>query len=332
MNNVNVITFPHLGIQFEINPVIDIPFLNIDIHWYGVIIVFGILLTPIFAKFRLKHVGLTMDDVLDLLIFCLPSALLGCRLYYCLFKDFDYYIKNPLKIITEIVEGGLAFYGGLIGALLVGFLVMKFKKKSFFDATDLAMPMFLLAQGIGRWGNFVNGEAHGTPTDLPWGMVVDAIYKHNSTNGVAVHPCFLYESISCLIGFAVLYFIIFPRRKFKGELTACYMVWYGIERFFVEGLRTDSLRAGQGSLRISQGLSLVLVLGGITWLILGFIHSKKHPLTAGASQEEEYESILKAEPEELKELDERDELQELDEIEETEIETEELDKLEENIE
>ena len=119
--------------------------------------------------------------------------------------------------------------------------------------------------------------------------------------------------------------------KFKGELTACYMVWYGIERFFVEGLRTDSLYAGQGSLRISQGLSFVLVLGGITWLILGFVHSKKHPLTAEASQEEEYESILKAEPEELKELEERDELAELDEIEETEIQTEELDKLEENM-
>ncbi len=328
MDNVNVISFPKLGIQFEIDPVVEIPFLNIDIHWYGIIIVFGILLTPIFAKFRLKHVGLTMDDVLDLLIFCLPAALLGCRVYYCLFDNFDYYIKNPLKIITGITDGGLAFYGGLIGAMLVGFLVMKVKKKPFFDATDLAMPMFLLAQGIGRWGNFVNGEAHGTATDLPWGMVVDAINSGNSTNGIAVHPCFLYESISCLIGFAVLYFVIFPRRKFRGELTACYMVWYGLERFFVEGLRTDSLYAGVGSLRISQGLSLVLLIGGIAWLIFGFIYSRKHPLNAAAT-EEEYESIISAEPEELKELEVRDELAELDEI---ETETEELQMLDEAVE
>ena len=284
---MNTIAFPGLGIQFEINPV-AFSIGSVDVYWYGLIIVFGILLTPFFAKFRLKYVDLVMDDIFDLLIFCLPAALIGCRVYYCLFYNFDYYINNPLKIITGITDGGLAFYGGLIGAILVGFIVMKVKKKKFFDATDIAMPLFLLAQGIGRWGNFVNGEAFGGETDLPWRMIVDGV--HNSTNGAGVHPCFLYESISCLIGFAILYFIIFPRRKFRGELTACYMVWYGTERFFVEGLRSDSLYLGVSSLRVSQALSLILVISGIAWLVMGFVGSKKHPLIAEQKTEAEQET------------------------------------------
>lgn len=304
---MNTIAFPGLGIQFEINPV-AFSIGSIDVYWYGLIIVFGILLTPIFAKFRLKYVNMTVDDTFDLLIFCLPAALLGCRVYYCLFYNFEYYIKNPLKIITDITDGGLAFYGGLIGAMLVGFIVMKVKKKHFFDATDLAMPLFLLAQGIGRWGNFVNGEAFGSQTDLPWRMVVDGV--HNSTYGVGVHPCFLYESISCLIGFAVLYFIIFPRRKFRGELTACYMIWYGTERFFVEGLRSDSLYLGAGSLRVSQALSLVLVIAGIFWLIFGLIRSRKYPLVIEA------ETATETQDDELSILDSMEEIEGIDELEE----------------
>ncbi len=320
---MNIISFPGLGIQFEINPV-AFSIGGIEVYWYGLIIVFGILLTPIFAKFRLKYVGLNMDDVFDLLIFCLPAALIGCRVYYCLFYNFDYYINNPLKIITGITDGGLAFYGGLIAAILVGFIVMKVKKKHFFDATDLAMPMFLLAQGIGRWGNFCNGEAYGSQTDLPWRMIVDGI--HNSTNGVGVHPCFFYESISCLIGFAVLYFLIFPHRKFRGELTACYMIWYGTERFFVEGLRADSLYLGASSLRISQAVSLVLVIIGIIWLVIGLIRSKKHPLVVdtaeieASSDDDEYQPIIDGltESESSDELDELGELEKLSELEDAE--------------
>ena len=167
--------------------------------------------------------------------------------------------------IFAIHEGGLAIYGGIIGALLAGLAVAKFQKMKFMPILDISMMGFLLGQGIGRWGNFMNQEAFGTPTDLPWAMMSEG------TGGVAVHPCFLYESLWCLLGFGLIHFYSKYRQRYAGEVFYMYLVWYGFERMIVEGLRTDSLylpfQIAGFDVRVSQVLSALLFIIGIILLI-----------------------------------------------------------------
>lgn len=223
---------------------------GIDVMWYGVLIATGMLIGIALAIREAKRVGISEDDVLNIAIIAIPVAIICARLYYVIFS-WDYYSQNPGEIFN-IRGGGLAIHGGLIGGILTGFIYAKVKKLDFFKTADAVMVGMPLAQAIGRWGNFINGEAHGGPTSLPWGIMVD---------GVKVHPTFLYESIW---DFGIFLFIMFYMRKkktYEGEVIVSYITLYSIGRFFIEGLRTDSLMFGP--IRMAQFVSLVGIVGGL---------------------------------------------------------------------
>lgn len=261
------VSFPGLGINgLQINPIV-ISIGEFKITWYGVIIMTGLLLAVVYAMtVSKKRYGIDPDKLLNCVIVGLVTAIIGARLYYVAF-EWERYSKDLSKIFS-INEGGLAIYGGLIGALIGGLVVAKISRMNIPALLDLAVLGFLIGQGIGRWGNFTNQEAFGTPTDLPWGMI------SQNTGGVTVHPCFLYESLWCLLGFVVLHFFSKYLRKYDGQVFLMYLVWYGAERMVVEGLRTDSLMTPILNLRVSQVLSAVLVLIGLVFLIINFIRKK----------------------------------------------------------
>lgn len=237
----------------NINPVAFRLF-GLEIRWYGILIALGAFLALMICesmgkKYKYKD-GLYEGFATDMGIFAIIFGVLGARTYYVLFQ-LDYYLANPSEILA-IRNGGLAIYGGIIAGLLTIYIFSKFKKINFMTLLDTASPGVILAQGIGRWGNFANSEAHGGPTNLPWGIYVD---------GIKVHPTFLYESILDLGIFVFLYFILSKRQKFTGHLTAFYLILYGLGRFFIEGMRTDSLYFGP--FRISQIVSLIFILSGL---------------------------------------------------------------------
>lgn len=258
------VTFPKLGLEFLINST-AFSIGSFEVKWYGVIIATGLLLAVLYGMKRAPYFGVDPDKLLDAIIVGVLCAVVGARLYYVAFT-WDYFKDDPLRIITDFHEGGLAIYGGIIGGLLGGGIVAKVKKINVFACLDLAALGFLIGQGIGRWGNFTNQEAFGTPTDLPWGMA------SANTGNIAVHPCFLYESLWCLAGFVLLHYFSKRFVKFKGQIFLMYLVWYGLERTFVEGLRTDSLYLPFNIFgytpRVSQLLSALLVVAGIALLII----------------------------------------------------------------
>ncbi len=193
------ITFPGLGdwAAFDINPV-AFSIGDFEIRWYGIIIAVGAILALAYALFNCKRFGVNSDKLIDAVIVGFITGIIGARLYYVIFYPDPQYWNNPLSILN-IKQGGLAIYGGIIGGLLGGIPVIKRHKQNVFAVLDIAVIGFLIGQGIGRWGNFFNQEAFGVATDLPWRMVSQA------TQGVGVHPCFLYESLWCLLGVLVLH-------------------------------------------------------------------------------------------------------------------------------
>lgn len=223
---------------------------GIDVMWYGVIISVGLLLGIILAFKESRRIGFKEDDLIDFLLVIVPAGIICARLYYVVFS-WDYYSQNLGEIIN-IRNGGLAIHGGLIGGIIAGLIFCKIRKIRFFSIIDIIAPSVILAQAIGRWGNFVNQEAHGGPTNLPWGIMV---------NGVKVHPTFLYESIGNLIIFFFLVWYRKNKRKNDGEVLALYLILYSVVRFFVEGLRTDSLMFL--GLRTAQIVSLGMIIAGI---------------------------------------------------------------------
>lgn len=258
------------------------------IHWYGAIIAFGFLLAVLFGGRRAYVWKMSLDKMIDVLIYGTVFGIIGARLYY-VFSEWGQY-KNDLSEIPKIWNGGLAIYGGLIGGIAAAFVVCKVRKMNFYNLLDIASMSFLLAQGIGRWGNFANQEAFGVNTDMPWGMTSSKvkyyIMTHQATfaeKGITVdpekyvHPTFLYESIWCILGFVILYIICIKARKFSGQIGLCYGVWYGLERMIVEGLRTDSLYIGSTTIRVSQLLSAVLAAVCLTLLIILWVKYTKHP-------------------------------------------------------
>ncbi len=273
----STISFPNLGdgLTFTIDRVafsFNLFGHQVDIYWYGILIAIGMLLAVLYAMRNAKRLDVNSDRLLDVILGGIIGGIIGARLYYVLFNLSDF---TSFASIFDIKEGGLGIYGGLIGGLLVGGLICKWRKVSFFSVCDLAAVGFLIGQGIGRWGNFINQEAFGTNTNLPWGMTGDHISSYLYTNtqwlsdhGVEVdftqpvHPCFLYESIWCLIG-AVLLHLLSKHRRYKGQVFVGYIVWYGIGRFFIEGLRTDSLYIGSSNIRISQLLSGLIVIAAV---------------------------------------------------------------------
>ena len=232
-----------------------IPGTNFQIYWYGFLIAVGIILAMIYGFKKMKKAGVDPDRATDAVIGGFFGAIIGARLYYIVFSD-----STPITKFFDFRDGGLAIYGGLIGAILVGGIITKMKKLRLTTMLDITAPCFLIGQAIGRWGNFFNQEAFGTNTTLPWGMMSNTTANYISshiTDGSVdplkpIHPCFLYESLWCLLGFIILH-AYFKHRKFDGEVFLCYTAWYGLGRFFIEGLRTDSLYIG--SVRVSQLLA-----------------------------------------------------------------------------
>jgi len=222
---------------------------GISVRWYGILISLGMLLGIFIAYFEAKRLGYNPDDIIDLALWAIPAALIGARLYYVIFQ-WEYYKGNILKILNTR-EGGLAIHGGIIGGVLAGYLFTRIKKMPFWKTADIVAPSIALGQAIGRWGNFINGEAHGGPTNLPWGIIVD---------GVKVHPTFLYES---LWDFGLFIFLILYRKKkkFDGEVFLLYGIIYSAGRFWIEGLRTDSLMFL--GMRVAQLISILIIVFGL---------------------------------------------------------------------
>lgn len=222
---------------------------GIDVMWYGILMATGMILGTLIALKEAKRVGISEDDVLNLAIIAIPVGLLGARLYYVTF-NWGYYSQNPSEILN-FRGGGMAIHGALIGGILTGYIYTRIKKINFLKMADSVIIGMPLAQAIGRWGNFINQEAHGGPTDLPWGIVID---------GVKVHPTFLYESI-WNIGIFIFLWIFRKKKQYEGQIIVYYITLYSLGRFFIEGLRTDSLMIGP--FRMAQVISLVGVIGGI---------------------------------------------------------------------
>lgn len=293
MHDFTVVEFPKLGWSFNVPSIFadfTIPGINLHltIRWYGVIIAFGFLLAVLFGGRMAYKWKMSLDKMVDVLIFGTFGGIIGARLYYVAFEWEQY--QDHLADIFKIWEGGMAIYGGIIGGLLAAWAVCHFNKLNFRNLLDIGAMSLLLAQGIGRWGNYMNQEAFGCNTDLPWGMtsskVVSYLTAHQAdfaANGITVnptqpvHPTFLYESIWCILGFFVLYLICRRFRKFSGQIILCYGVWYGLERMVVEGLRTDSLYIPGTSLRVSQLLSGALVVVCGVLLVYFLLRAKKNP-------------------------------------------------------
>lgn len=262
----------------------------LQIHWYGIIMGTAAMLGLYLAVQEGKRQGIDTDKLLDMMIWVLPSAIIGARLYYVLF-EWDYYATHPADIIA-VWKGGLAIHGGLIAAFLVGYLYIRKHKLSFLQLADIVAPSILLAQAIGRWGNFINQEAHGGPVSVDFLNSLHLpnwIIEQMTIGGVTYHPTFLYESLWNLLGFGVLLFLRYVVVPKRGEILFAYMIWYSLGRFFIEGLRTDSLafngpgwlaailqffwapmgmlfQAGQlsgGNVRIAQLVSILTVVGTV---------------------------------------------------------------------
>lgn len=260
------VSFPKLGINdIEVNRV-AFSVGDFNVYWYGVIIAAGFLLALIYAMKSLNRYGLKQDSFIDCVLAGLVCGIIGARAYYVIFSWDNY--KDNLLDVFAIHNGGLAIYGGIIGGLGAACIMAKIVKLNISAMLDIGGTGFLIGQGIGRWGNFINQEAFGTPTELPWGMVSE------NTGGIAVHPCFLYESIWCISGFFLLLFLSHKWRKFDGQMFLLYLIWYGLERMIVEGLRTDSLMTPFFGLRVSQILSAVLVIVGTILLIINLKKAK----------------------------------------------------------
>lgn len=263
------ISFPGLGLSF--NPSrIAFSIGSKPIYWYGIIIAAGFLLAVYYAMKRADQFGLTQDNIIDMLICAVPLAIIGARAYYCIFS-WGLYKDDPIRVLY-IWEGGLAIYGGVIGAVIGLFIYTKVKKVKASAMLDIGGLGLLIGQSIGRWGNFMNREAFGAETTsfLRMGLT--------DANGVTiyVHPTFLYESVWNALGLLILHFYS-KRRKFDGQIFLMYLGWYGLGRMFIEGLRTDSLYVGSSNLRVSQLLAGICFLGVVIFLVYDKIFREHKP-------------------------------------------------------
>lgn len=294
------VSFPGLGWEFDVyDTLVEIPFGDntISIKFYGAIIAFGFTLAVLFGGRKAYVWKMSIDKMLDVLIWGTIGGIIGARAYYVIF-EWDYF-KNHLDEIVQIWNGGLAIYGGIIGALIAAYFVCRKVDLSFLKLLDLAGMSLLIGQGIGRWGNYTNQEAFGTNTTLPWGMTSDKVVAYINShqeefaqNGIEmnpdlpVHPTFLYESLWCLLGFLILFIVCQKFRKFDGQLFLGYGIIYGIERAIVEGLRTDSLYIGDTNLRVSQVLSMAIAAVCIVITIYKFVQLNKAKKSATTEVQE----------------------------------------------
>ncbi len=272
------ISFPILGDNFIINPQRYFTIFGFSIYWYGVIIAVGLLLAVIYMMSRRRTFGLTEDNLIDMLLSCVPLGVVGARLYYIVF-NFDYFradtFGETLKNCLNIRDGGLAIYGGVLFGMLGIYLYSRAKKIRLGVFFDIASLGVLIGQIAGRWGNFINREAFGITENVDTFFLRMGLTKPGGAT-FYVHPTFLYESVWNLIGLIILHFYS-KKRKFDGHIFAMYVAWYGFGRFFIEGLRTDSLYLFGTGLRVSQGLAALSFIVATMYLILKL--SDKRSLT-----------------------------------------------------
>ncbi len=271
----SAISFPFLG-NWSINPPSFITVFGRHIYLYGILIALGFVLAILYCARRAPEFGIPEDRFYDMMIWLIPLSILGARLYYVAFQA-DYYLQHPGEILA-VWEGGLAIYGGIIAGALIIFLFCKAKKLSVPAMLDVASFGVLIGQILGRWGNFFNREAFGAETDIFCRMGLTA----PDGTQIFVHPTFLYESLWNLCG--LVFLILFTRkgrRRYEGQCFLIYLFWYGLGRSWIEGLRTDSLYLGGTGIRVSQLLSLVLVLVSGTLL---FINRNNHSLSKKAGE------------------------------------------------
>ena len=267
----NLVTFPGLGLSFEVNRV-AFTIGGMNIYWYGVLIATGIVLAILFAFRHCAEFGIDGDAMTDVIVVGVVMAIICARIYYVAMSPFDY---ATVWDMLDIRQGGLAIYGGIIGAVIFGGLACRWRKVRLLAMFDLTGMGFLIGQCIGRWGNFVNQEAFGCNTTLPWGMYSAATEAYLRGSNVTVpagavidptmpvHPTFLYESLWCLVGFIALR-LYMKKRRFDGDIALLYAIWYGAGRFWIEGLRTDSLLLVPSmGLRASQLVAGFAVVAGI---------------------------------------------------------------------
>lgn len=281
---MNYVSFPGFGISpFAVDPVAFKVF-GLNVMWYGVIITCGMLLAYLYGLTRAKVEKVKSEDITDLTLFMVIFGVIGARLYYVIFKFSDFIAKDEsgstdigktLLNMINLRNGGLAIYGGIIAGFVTLLVVARVKRISFPVLLDIVAPCLFIGQAIGRWGNFVNVEAYGSTTDLPWRMGV-------GTAGGApfVHPTFLYESLWTLVGF-ILIAIFYKKKKFHGQVFLFYGIWYGLGRAWIEGLRTDSLMLG--TLRVSQILSIVIVVACAVLMAVGMKKAPRVSLADGPS-------------------------------------------------
>ncbi len=324
--------------SFEFSPVAFTVF-GKEIYWYGVIIVVGMILSAVYAFWRAKKLGIKIDDMYDYAIFIIIFGVIGARAYYVLTTLQTHQYKSFLDVIA-VWNGGLAIYGGIIAGIITVIVVSKVKKIKILRVLDAIAPAVMIGQALGRWGNYLNQEAFGCNTTLPWGMkswVVQSASSGNKLEGTVeyltsnrasieaqgmtvdpqgyVHPTFLYECLWNVIGF-ILINILFKKRKFDGQMFLMYITWYGLGRAFIEMLRTDSLYIPGTPVRISMLVGFVCFIGGIAAMIVLGIRAKKDPekvLEGAYYGKNEY----KNEPEKKEEKTEEEEEEE-EETEETE--------------
>ena len=284
---VNTVTFPGLGLEFELNRVAFSLF-GKEIYWYGIIIAAGFLLAVAYGYRKAPRFGVDPDKIFDLLYFAVPAAIVGLRIYYVLF-NMELYRNadgsfNWGKAVA-VWDGGLAIYGGLIAVVITAIIYCRVRKQSFWSYTDVGSYGFLIGQIIGRWGNFMNVEAYGSVTDLPWrmcspkiaqellwqGQIDSEVYQQILDGTLGVHPTFLYESLWNLLGLVLLIWMAKKGRKFNGQMFLSYVIWYGVGRTFIEGLRTDSLYFFNTGLRVSQ---LVGIISAAVALVLMIVFAK----------------------------------------------------------
>ena len=262
------------GIHLTLNPIaFTLPFGNgWDIYWYGIIIALGFMLAIIYGMKNAERFGVNTDKMLDVIIVTTPVSILCARTYYVIFDGIKCEsIGDFFGFSSGSGFSGIAIYGAVIGAFACGAIMCRVKKIKIFDMFDLAATAFLIGQGIGRWGNFMNQEAYGTFTGSSWwGMTSNRIASEMGSSDL-VHPCFLYESLWCIAGFFVLNYFS-KKRKFSGQITLLYCVWYGFERSIVENLRTDSLMLG--NIRVSVLVSVLICLSAAITLAVIFKKQK----------------------------------------------------------
>lgn len=278
LNNMPI-SFPGLFGDLEFNPDPIAIHIGHGVYWYGIILALGLLAGLLLCMKQAKRFGLTEDNVLDMVLWAVPCCILGSRIYYVIFY-LDLYRNESGGLdwsrIIAIWDGGIAIYGTVIAGALVAWIYCKRKKLKFGALTDLCVMGLLIGQAIGRWGNFMNREAFGTATTLPWRMRLwTSAYEY-----IEVHPTFLYESLWNVTGLCLMLLIVTKARRFDGENTWFYFLWYGLGRAWVEGLRTDSLYLFDWTLfgepiRVSQALSLVMALVAAVMLFYN-IRIKKH--------------------------------------------------------